>query len=164
MAKLILIAGVSRSGKSTLANKLSVGLPNAIVLHQDEFVLPESDLPMINERIDWEKPETINWEVLIDKIDSYKAQDYIILEGIFALSNTALLEKADHKILLDLSYHEFIARRKTEKRWGKEPAWFLEHVWHSHLKYHNPHKTTLDYKFVDLSPSSYSELLDQLKS
>lgn len=165
MAKLILIAGVSRSGKTSLADKLAYDLPNAIVLHQDEFVLNESVLPLVKGRIDWEKPETIDWNRLLTAHDDTSQQhEFVIIEGIFALSNLHLAKASAFKIILTLDRVEFIKRRKEEKRWGDEPDWFIKHVWDSHLAFHNPHNLSLDIQLRDNSPIEYLKLLNQLKS
>lgn len=165
MAKLILIAGISRSGKTTLANRLANDLTNAIVLHQDEFIVDQNSLPSINGRIDWEKPETIAWGNLIDAYHKASQQySFVIIEGIFALSDLQLVNIADFRILLDLDYNQFIKRRNQENRWGDEPSWFIEHVWASHLVFHNPHKLIPDIQLRDISPIEYTNLLNQLKS
>jgi len=117
MAKLILVAGVSRSGKSTLATRLVHDLPNAIVLRQDEFILDQATLPLINGRIDWENPETINWDRLISAHNEANEQyDFIIIEGIFALSSLQLAKPSVFKILLTIDREEFIKRRSQETR------------------------------------------------
>lgn len=165
MAKLILIAGISRSGKTTLANRLANDLTNAIVLHQDEFIVDENSLPSIKGRIDWEKPETIAWKSLIEAYHKASQQySLVIIEGIFALSDLRLTSFSDFKILLELDHTEFIERRNQENRWGDEPQWFIEHVWASHLVFHNPHHLTPDIQLRDISPTEYINLLDQLKS
>lgn len=165
MAKLILIAGISRSGKTTLSNALANDLPNAIVLHQDEFIVDKDALPHVRERVDWEKPETIAWPNLINAYHKASQQyDFVIIEGIFALSDLTLSNIAGYKILLTLDHDEFIKRRNQEHRWGNEPDWFMEHVWESHLVFHNPNNLTPDIQASNISPTQYSNLLGQLKS
>ncbi|HEY9117386.1 MAG TPA: hypothetical protein VIN11_06140 [Roseivirga sp.] len=137
---LILIAGISRSGKSSLASELARGLQNAIHLEQDQFVLPETYIPKIEDRIDWERPESIDWlkwhQTISEALKSYR---FIIAEGIFAFNDLKLIQRASATIELLIKKDQFLRRRKNEVRWGKEPEWFLEHVWEAHLKYHNPH-------------------------
>lgn len=165
MAKLILIAGISRSGKTTLSNKLADDLPKAIVLHQDEFIVDEDALPRVKGRVDWEKPETIAWTSLISAYHKASPKhNFVIIEGIFALSDLTLSDIADFKILLTLDHDEFTKRREQENRWGDEPDWFIAHVWESHLVFHNPNNFTPDIQLSDITPAEYSNLLDQLKS
>lgn len=163
MAKLILISGISRSGKSTLAKRLSIDLPNTLVLPQDEFVLSKEQLPRIKDRIDWERPVSIDW-VRLKKVlnESQSEYDFIILEGIFALSDISLASAADYSIQLKIDKQTFLERRKKETRWGTEPDWFLEHVWTSHLKFSNPHQVspnlTMDNSWINNYDSILSEI------
>lgn len=143
MSKLILIAGVSRSGKTSLAERLENALPKTLLIHLDEFTLEESLLPRIKDRIDWEKPNSIDWPQLKRVYQETKDQfEHILIEGIFAFSDLQFVEDADLTISLKLSKSQFYERRKLETRWGKEPSWFLDHVWQSHLKFENPHSLT----------------------
>lgn len=164
MTKIVLISGVSRSGKSTLAQKLCKDLSNAVVLHQDKFVLPVDQLPYINDRIDWERPETIDWERLKKDIsESQPSKNYIIIEGILTLTDLDIITAADYIISLEIDKHTFTERRKRETRWGNEPDWFLEHVWKSHLKFHNPHKVTPNMISDNLDATDYTFLLNQMR-
>ncbi|MBO3697988.1 uridine kinase [Roseivirga sp. E12] len=165
MAKLILIAGISRSGKTTLAKQLAHDLPEAIVLHQDKYVLDESLIPMIRDRTDWESPESVDWTRLHNDYNRLKNEyAFIIIEGIFGLTDPRLLDASNFKILLDLDRGEYIRRRKLERRWGNEPKWFIDHVWESHEVFHNPSNTHLDWELSNPSSADYSEILNQLKS
>lgn len=140
MGRLILIAGVSRSGKSSLAKDLCSRLKKAVHLDQDQFVKSESEIPLIRDRVDWETPESINWPNWRRAIQQgLRAHDYVIAEGIFAFADLGLIKEASITILLELEQDEFTARRKRETRWGEEPNWFIQHVWNSHLLHHNPH-------------------------
>ncbi|MEL6252490.1 MAG: hypothetical protein AAFR87_10815, partial [Bacteroidota bacterium] len=59
---LIGIGGLSRSGKTKLAKRVK-GLykeQKVILLHQDDFVKAEEDIPLIQNHIDWEVPESID--------------------------------------------------------------------------------------------------------
>ena len=152
MSQLVLIAGVSRSGKSSLAKRLCAELKNAKHLDQDEFVKPESEIPIIKDRADWETPKSIDWAKWKEAIDQAKENHkYVIAEGIFALSDESLVREADLTILLSIGKEEFVKRRKKETRWGYEPAWFIEHVWLSHLKNHNPHSIKVDFELTEIN-------------
>ncbi|OEJ99977.1 AAA family ATPase [Roseivirga misakiensis] len=165
MAKLILIFGVSRSGKSSLAKQLSKDLSNCFLIHLDEWIVPEHQLPKIKDRIDWEKPETIDWLRINDLImQGIKSHNYVIIEGIFALSIRQLAEKADFTIQLELEKEEFFTRRNQETRWGKEPKWFIEHVWQSHLKYSNPHNIKPSITIKGIYTHQYTDLTRKIGS
>lgn len=164
MTKIVLISGVSRSGKSTLAQKLCKDLSNAVILHQDKFVLPADQLPYIKDQIDWERPETIDWKTLKKGIsESQSSKEYIIIEGIFTLTDLDIISTAAYIISLEIDKHTFTERRKRETRWGNEPEWFLEHVWKSHLKFHNPHKVTRNMILDNLDAIDYTFLLNQIR-
>jgi len=144
-SKLILIGGMSRAGKSLLARQLQLKVPNSIHIDQDDFVLPEEQIPTIKNRIDWEHPDGMNWPLLKSKIQQASATNsLVIVEGIFAFNEASIVTSADLKIYLDLNKEEFTIRRKQETRWGKEPEWYIEHVWTSHLKNANPHQIKFD--------------------
>ena len=143
--KLILIGGVSRSGKSTLAQQLASVLPHSAYLEQDFFVKSEEQLPVIQNRIDWDSPESvdwISWEAAIrNNLESY---DWVVAEGIFAFYNEVINELKHFTIHLSVDRNTFLDERKKETRWGEEPEWFLDHVWESHLKYSNVHNIDFD--------------------
>ncbi len=163
MGKLILIAGVSRSGKTTLTKYLNEHLNNCLVIHQDRLVLPKAQIPKVRDRIDWERPESIDWTNLFRLLtESASSYDYIIVEGIFALSNKKLVEQSDYSIALEIDKESYLERRKLETRWGTEPAWFLEHVWDSHLKYHNPYNIEIDTILTNPTQSDYSQVLNEI--
>ena len=143
--KLILIGGMSRSGKSSLAQAIQKSIPSTIHLDQDDFVLPENRVPRIDDKIDWELPETIDWNSLHEQIRIAKPQaDLIIMEGIFAFCNKEINQKADLKVYLKIEKAEFLKFRRLEERWGKEPEWYLDHVWQAHQKHKNPYQQHLD--------------------
>lgn len=165
MAKVILISGASRSGKSSLAAKLTKHLPGCISIDIDDFILPERLLPRVKDRIDWEKPETIDWSKLTSTVSvKGRNHNYVVVEGIFALSNKSLIEMADYVVSLEIDKPTFLKRRKLETRWGEEPDWFLEHVWESHLKYHNPHQVTPNIVMTDPVALDHTKLIEEIKS
>ena len=62
------IGGVSRAGKTALAKRLAKhfrkeGLSTDI-LHQDEFVYPDEEIPKVRDKVDWEHPGSIDFERL----------------------------------------------------------------------------------------------------
>ena len=143
--KLILIGGVSRSGKSTLAQQLASKLDNSAYLEQDFVVRPEEELPTIQDRIDWDHPDSvdwISWQVAIE--NNLRNYDWVIAEGIFAFANKELNSKSHFTIELIINQETFLEERREETRWGEEPEWFLEHVWQAHQRLRNPHNIQFD--------------------
>lgn len=138
MPIIIGIGGCSRSGKSSLARQIrdySVD-KRVLILDMDDFVFPESKIPKIKGRTDWERPESVDFKSLGRTIESeIDNHDVIIVEGILVFANLKLLELYDTKVWIQISKETFLNRRKMETRWGDEPDWFLEHVWESHQRY-----------------------------
>ena len=161
--KLILIGGISRSGKSTLAKNLAFGLKNSVHLEQDLFALPEEQLPVIQNRFDWDAPESINWLLWKKSItESLERYEWVIAEGIFAFQDIEINSLAHFTMELLMQKKAYLKERKIETRWGHEPQWFLEHVWSSHLKNHNPHHLTFDLSCSKEALKPLNKILSQM--
>lgn len=142
---MILIGGMSRAGKSRLAKELSVLIPNSVHIDQDDYVRPAKELSMINGRINWELPTTIDWDLLIKDIQRFSSNsDIVIVEGIFAFANPQLNSLGQTKIYLEVTKKDFFDRRTNETRWGEEPKWYLNHVWEAHQQWKNPEQLNFD--------------------
>ena len=164
MSTVIAIGGVSRSGKSTLADWLVIQLKNATVLHQDEYTLPKDQLPEINGIPDWEVPESIDWDAWHKAITQAKKHyDYVIIEGILVFANTNINALIDQPIFLNIDKENFLKRRLKEKRWGKETEWFIEYVWEAHLKYGLPPSDLQAIQIKDITTNQYFEVLAAVK-
>lgn len=164
MGKLLLIAGLSRSGKSSFAKALISSFDSAIHLEQDKFVSAEKDIPKIKDRTNWELPESINkakWNEALEK--ALQDSQLVVAEGIFCFHELKWIQQADFTLLLDSSKKEFLKRRKQEKRWGHEPDWYLEYVWQAHLKYHNPHAIVPDLTLKHWTSKELNMVIDRLK-
>ena len=106
------------------------------LIEQDNFVIHENELPMIADRLNWEMPDSINWELLLKVLSEKKRQfDYVILEGILDFSNVLVDTQYDYRIYLELDKKSFLQRRSKDRRWGLEPYWYLDYVWEAHLVY-----------------------------
>lgn len=117
--RLILISGGSQSGKSSLASWLKSVLPGSEHLEQDFYVLPTEQIPRIRNRINWESPESIDWEKWDKSIKKALQQyQYVIAEGLFVRHHKASVEQASCIIELAIPYPFFIQRRLNDKRWG----------------------------------------------
>ncbi len=137
---IIGIGGISRSGKSFLARKLhelfekdgkTVG-----VFPQDKYVFPEYLIPTINDHIDWERPESIDFPGYIKAIkESSIINDITIAEGLMVFWNPELFNLFTCRIFIELGEEEFNKRKNKDIRWGKEPDWYVEHIWKSYLQY-----------------------------
>jgi uridine kinase len=165
MPIIIAIGGVSRSGKSSLALWLHKQLPNSMVLSQDDFPQQEELIPRVKDRTDWEHPDSINWNAWQKAIEvNLPENDYLILEGLFIYHELSLPTQARFNYYLSIDQDKFIEARKQETRWGKEPLWFIEHVWHSHFQHGLPPEEISPIRFHNIQERHYTELLGQVTS
>jgi uridine kinase len=140
---LIGICGCSRSGKSTLAANLVWHFRSqnkrAISISQDDFVFKINDIPLINDRTDWDTPASLDFELMHQTMLYFSQSfDVVILEGHFVFSDLKLRQLFDRQIFIEISQQTYTQRRNAETRWGQEPDWFICHVWDSFLKYGQP--------------------------
>ncbi|MFN3588227.1 MAG: uridine kinase [Spirosomataceae bacterium] len=137
------IGGVSRSGKSTLANLLAAHFrkngKKVLIFHQDDFVLPDTMIPKIKHRLDWESPLSIDHNMLAAIVRDFKDRvDIVIVEGLFAFFEPQLESLYDKRILVKISKRTFLIRKGMDNRWGYEPTWYINHIWQSFLKFGQP--------------------------
>ena len=137
------IGGARRAGKTTLAERLKQyfqqeGKPTTI-LHQDEFVFPIEQIPRINDLVDWECPASIDFRKLRQAIEERLGRFRVVLvEGLLAFADPAVDELYDKKIFLDIDEATFRERKASDRRWGMEPTWYVDHIWNSYCKYGRP--------------------------
>jgi nicotinamide/nicotinate riboside kinase len=147
---IIAIGGPSRSGKSTLANLLVTHFrkngKKAIIFHQDDFVFPETLIPKIKDKTDWESPKSIDHDLLLEVVSDFKERfDIVIIEGFFAFYDNRLNEILDKRIFIKVSKRTFIIRKSMDSRWGYIPTWYIDHIWKSYLKLGKPSEIKSDY-------------------
>jgi nicotinamide/nicotinate riboside kinase len=144
------IGGVSRSGKTFLANLLQKAIPDSVVIHQDTYIPPESDIPRIKNHIDWERPEAIDWFRFREAIGSgILSRRTVIVEGLFAFYEHDINSLYNKTIFISLSQKVFLERKRIDLRWGKEPDWYIRHIWHSYLNYGQIPGTMKDILLID---------------
>lgn len=140
---LIGIGGPSRAGKSTLADGLareiiSRGL-SCRVIHQDVFVHKRPQLPLIRDHIDWEHPDSIHWKRLRSALKRAQPEaDVVLHEGLLAYANPSINEIYDRTLFLHISEPTFRDRKAADQRWGKEPEWYVDHIWQSYQQFGKP--------------------------
>ncbi len=150
---IIGIGGASRSGKTSLAILIKTILENngqtAIVLGQDDYALAEeSVIPKIKHRVDWECPESIDFDgYKKDILTKQKEYQNVIAEGLFNFYDADINRLFDVKFFTQISKKTFLKRKKADTRWGIEPNWYIEHIWKSYLKYG---RTILEDPFVSV--------------
>lgn len=132
------IGGVSNAGKSTLARNLKKELAgmDVVSLCQDDYAFPSHFIPRIKDHIDWEIPESIDFDRYHkEALKQIELHEVVILEGIFAFQEEKLNDLMDLKLFLTLSKETFLERKYRDIRWGKEPDWYVEHIWASHSEH-----------------------------
>ncbi|MCD6333394.1 MAG: hypothetical protein J7L89_08985 [Bacteroidales bacterium] len=138
MGILIGIGGVSNAGKTFLARELAQRLtPGPVpVFSQDDFVWPESQIPLIRDHIDWECPESIDFHRFKNEIlASLKQNPYVITEGLMLYHDRDLFRHIDIRIFIELSEKDFYARKSLDLRWGAEPDWYINYIWEAYQRY-----------------------------
>ncbi len=135
---IIGIGGISNAGKSKLAKMIAAASPNKKVylICQDDYAFQTKDIPLIRDHTDWEVPESLDFErIHNDLIANIPENDIVIVEGIFAFNYAKTNDLYHKRIYLTLEKDEFLKRKNTDLRWGKEPEWYMHHIWENHLKY-----------------------------
>lgn len=135
---IIGIGGISNSGKSALAAKIKDHFSDkkVTILCQDNFAFPTPSIPTINKHTDWEIPESINFDKFVQQVlFESKQNDIVIDEGLFVFYDNRLNLLYDKMIYLTISEKTFLERKHNDLRWGKEPEWYMKHIWDSHQKF-----------------------------
>ena len=133
---IIGIGGVSRSGKSSLAQWLSREFKDSISLSLDDFAYPRHKLPKVNGLYDWEVPPAYNFDRLLQTTKKmHQLHAVVIVEGILVFHDHRLNDLFDRRILLQIDRNEFLERRTKETRWGNEPRWYLDYTWESYQRH-----------------------------
>jgi uridine kinase len=138
MGKIIGIGGVSRAGKTSLAQRISEWFydDSIKILHQDDYIVPKSKMPLIKGQIDWERPESLDFPRFREEILKEQQQyDYIIAEGLMVYRDPSVYNLFDKKIFIEISKKTFLSRKTLDNRWENEPDWYIEHIWKSHFVY-----------------------------
>jgi uridine kinase len=148
---IIGIGGVSTAGKTTTANKIRELFPGLriSILCQDDYVKAVEDIPRIQDRIDWESPDSIDHQRLIQTIHSEsKHNELVIAEGLMIFHHPEVNALFDKRIFVSIDYQIFKQRKLLDNRWGHEPEWYIEHIWESFLRFGRI-EPTADILFLD---------------
>lgn len=135
---------MSRSGKTTLAHQIAelVTGGRVRVLSLDDYAVPEKDIPMIRDMIDWEHPESIDFDrFYLDVYDANKEYDLVLAEGFLIYLHEPLRKLFDKRICISISREEFERRRKEQYT---EPQWYLDHIWGSYYLYQGRYEAECD--------------------
>ncbi len=149
---IIAIGGSSTAGKSTLAAKIGEVYDHRKVkiLCQDSYVKPENEIPLINDHIDWETPKSIDFDRFYRAIVYANLQfEVVIVEGLMIYYNRRTVDLFNKRLFVEIDKETFLKRKSRDLRWGKEPEWYMEHIWDSYLKYGQVPKVLSDVFKVD---------------
>ena len=165
---IIGIGGVSRAGKTDLAKGLGRHFrakgQSVCILHQDEFVFPEEAIPKIRDRTDWEDPASIDFERFYDAIRSgAETYDVVIAEGLLVFYDPRIDLLFDRRLFIEIGRDTFLERKSRDRRWGEEPAWYIEHIWDSYLHYGQPHDPEQIFFMNGERPVDWPRVLEALR-
>jgi uridine kinase len=140
-ASIIGVAGSSGSGKTSLALAIvaSLDLPWVVIMSMDSFykpLTPEQSRAAFRNEFDFDSPDAIDFDVLVDRLKDIKegkvaeiplysfekharlpetttiySPHVLILEGIFALHDTRVLDLLDLKIFAEADADLCLSRR-----------------------------------------------------
>lgn len=162
---IIGIGGASRSGKTLFAETIISLLPEnkAKILSIDDYVLAKDKLPKIRNHIDWEIPDSYDFDLLKQDISKY-SQKYptLIVEGFIIYYDLDILSVFDLKFFIDIPKSTFVERKTKDLRWGAEPAWYIEYIWLSYLKYGRPKHFNSYHLFSGETPPDLKRLQEVL--
>lgn len=162
---IIGVAGISRSGKTTLAISLKDKLENSEIISLDDYPAKMENFHYIKDVIDWEHPSSLDLEKVTEQVQELSLTcQYVIVEGIFLFYHESLKSLIDKFIYLNLEKEDFLRRKMHDNRWGHIPAWYKEHIWQSHLIFGAKPAYLEAFEINANSDFSYEELLAHLKS
>lgn len=149
---IIGIGGASRAGKTELAKNFTKVLDKAKtkveVIHLSDYTKPVAALSLIDGAPDWERPNTIKWDTVINKIEKSQAE-VIIVEGLFPFYPASMRTVYDKKIFIDIDKDTFDSRKSSDPRWEGAAPSYANHVWKGYQKYGKTKGTDKDYIFLD---------------
>ena len=154
---LVTISGATRSGKSTMTERLEKRLlklnHNVKALHLDDFrayTLGGTRVVDTSGRRNWETPNNINFEVLLQNVNSNvrelsrertNKRGVLLLEGFCILENKMVRDMSDIIFHLDISKAVCRERRRTSSKYSHPKRdwtfeqYFEEAIWPAHEAY-----------------------------
>ena len=140
-ATVVGISGVTCAGKSSLAKLLKNVFPNATVICQDDYFLPNiSTLPRSLGGLDhanWDCIDSIDMvsmmrtvESTLTEIEQKNTKSLVIIDGFLIFNYPPLARLCQLKYFMTLPYEECWNRRKTRTYNPPDPpGYFQQSVW-----------------------------------
>ncbi len=141
---LIGVAGPSGAGKSVFCRKVQAAFPGVTRLKLDDFFKDVSEVPKLGDWTDWDHPDALYWDELLQAARDLKAGRYamvpnyyrkedrrigekcvfsseiILVDGFMALHHPELRDLLDLKLFFDLSEASQLSRRKQRQPWVED--------------------------------------------
>ena len=151
MAPLIVgVAGCSCSGKTTVSRMIQnyFGKDRVQILHQDDFFLPQSQIPVNDDGIeDWDCLEALDVARFSAAIDEHVNSDnweIIIIEGFLVFSSDTDDIRYDMRYLIHVDLPDLIERRRnriypvdgSDGFWQDPPQYVETIVYPNYLRYY----------------------------
>lgn len=129
---VVVIAGATCGGKTTIANNLLNKFDNLSILHQDDFYHDDfnylESIPELNYHA-WDKISAFNMDSMVASIKSQFSR-ILILEGILLLEDVRVSELADLTFFLIMDKNSCWERRKLKSYLPPEPdGYFDKYAW-----------------------------------
>lgn len=124
MNLLMGIGGPSCSGKSTLTNWLAHLLyPLVTIIHQDSFYKSDNEIPSNNGILDWDCPESIDFDAFILHLKIVKDSCNLVLDSHIGANRpeTRFVLELDMDLVLDLA-----SRIKTILETSDKKIFFID--------------------------------------
>lgn len=140
----IAVAGPSGAGKSLFCRLLQSRYSNISRLKLDDFFKNIEDVPVIDGSINWDHPDSLKWDLMIQAAKDLKAGKHamvphysrkddrcvgekcvfpanvMLFDGFMTLVNPELRELIDLKLYFDLSESSQVRRRKMRQPWVED--------------------------------------------
>ena len=148
------IAGISRSGKSTMANRLAAEL-DCPVIGIDSYQIGTIRKTKENgeEWEDWEDPAGHDLERFYQDLLRLKQGDGVVVaEGFLLYHDPRIVQALDLKLHLDLPKEVAKARRAATKNLTPNFEEYYEHIWSAYFEYNDLSSPNIH--FIDATASS----------
>lgn len=136
---VILIAGVTCGGKTTIAKNLTNTFDNLSILHQDDFYYSNyndhlKSIPELNYHM-WDTISAYNMDKMIASINS-QTSNILVLEGILLLDDIRILKLSNLIFFILLDKNTCWKRRQTRTYLPPEPdGYFENYAWPEYEKH-----------------------------
>ncbi|VVC32306.1 P-loop containing nucleoside triphosphate hydrolase [Cinara cedri] len=135
---IVVIAGITCGGKTSIANNLPKFFSNISILHQDDFYYTDlnklESIPELNYYA-FDKINAYDMDKMMISINS-QISDILVLEGILLLDDIRIVKLVDLKFFIVMDKNNSWNRRKARTYLPPEPTdYFNNYVWPEYEKH-----------------------------